>query len=66
MHLDERCPVTQMFEYMSGCDIGTPRGGDGGGLAGDPTEALHWQADNPRRFEAPVGRFGLVADEGVV
>lgn len=68
----------QVFEYMSGCDVGTPSGAMEGAFhmasvdlrttesahVGDAdVEALGWRADDPRRFEAPVGRFGLRADD---
>ena len=69
----------EVFEYMSGADIATPSGALEGCFhmasvdmqntdsahVGDPVEALQWKANDERRFEMPVGRFGFVADDVV-
>jgi len=33
---------------------------------GDEVEALKWKSNDERRFEIPVGKFGLVADEDAI
>eukprot|EP00584_Thalassiosira_punctigera_P014705 CAMPEP_0172552564 /NCGR_PEP_ID=MMETSP1067-20121228/45893_1 /TAXON_ID=265564 ORGANISM="Thalassiosira punctigera, Strain Tpunct2005C2" /NCGR_SAMPLE_ID=MMETSP1067 /ASSEMBLY_ACC=CAM_ASM_000444 /LENGTH=595 /DNA_ID=CAMNT_0013340569 /DNA_START=254 /DNA_END=2041 /DNA_ORIENTATION=- len=67
----------EVFEYMSGADIATPNGAMEGCLhmasvnmqstdsahVGDVVDALHWKSNDKRRFEMPIRRFGLVADE---
>lgn len=64
---------------MSGADIATPTGAMEGCFhlasvdmqttdsshVGDEVEALRWKADDERKFEMPVARFGLVFDEEV-
>lgn len=66
----------EVFEYMSGADIATPTGAMEGCFhmasvdmqktdsahVGDQVESLTWKPNDKRRFEMPVGRFGLVAD----
>jgi hypothetical protein len=32
---------------------------------GDEVKALKWKSNDERKFEMPVGRFGLVADPDV-
>jgi len=67
----------EVFEYMSGADIATPSGTMEGCFhmasvdmqstdsahVGDHVEALHWNLNDDRKFEMPIGRFGLVLDE---
>mmetsp|Transcript_15087 Transcript_15087/g.36221 ORF Transcript_15087/g.36221 Transcript_15087/m.36221 type:complete len:625 (-) Transcript_15087:141-2015(-) len=67
----------EVFEYMSGTDAATPSGAMEGCFhmarvdmqdtdsahVGDTVEALKWTPDDERRFEMPVGRFGLVAED---
>lgn len=66
-----------VFEYMSGAEITTPKGKMEGCFhmalvdmetsdsahVGDPVEALSWASNDKRRFEAPVGRFGFLVDD---
>ena len=67
----------EVFEYMSGTDLGVPRGVMAGEFClarvpdatasahtGEATAALAWPDDDPRRFRVPVAPFGLVGDEG--
>jgi len=67
----------EVFEYMSGADIATPTGAMEGVFhmasvdmqttdsahVGDMVEAMHWKSNDERKFEMPIGRFGLVAEE---
>ncbi|KAL7525357.1 hypothetical protein ACHAXR_003001 [Thalassiosira sp. AJA248-18] len=67
----------EVFEYMSGADIATTSGAMEGCFhmasvdmqntdsahIGDEVEALHWESNDERIFEMPVGRFGFVVDE---
>ncbi|KAL7551054.1 hypothetical protein ACHAWF_014253 [Thalassiosira exigua] len=67
----------EVFEYMSGAEIATTRGAMEGAFhmasvdthttpsasIGDEVDALRWKSNDERRFEMPIGRFGLVADE---
>lgn len=68
----------ELFEYISGADITTSFGAMEGFFymaqvdmqttesshVGDKeVEALSWKSNDERRFEMPVGRFGLVDDE---
>jgi hypothetical protein len=62
---------------MSGAELSTPNGSMEGCFhlasvdkqttdsahVGDEVEALKWKSNDERRFEIPVGKFGLVADE---
>ena len=62
---------------MSGADIGTKIGSmhgvyhmatvdkqtDSAVVGSQSVEALHWELDDERKFEMPVGRFGFVVDE---
>lgn len=67
----------EVFEYMSGAELSTPTGQMEGCFhmanvdmqltdsahVGNPVEALSWAADDERRFEAKVGRFGFLVDD---
>lgn len=69
---------TKVFEYMSGAELSTPTGTMEGCFhmaivdmqttesahVGDEVEALKWKSNDERKFEMPVEKFGLVADEG--
>lgn len=68
----------EVFEYMSGTELSTSTGTmegcfhmasvdmqttDSAHVGDDDVEALKWKSNDARKFEMPVGKFGLVADE---
>ena len=69
----------QVFEYMSGAELSTPTGTMEGcfhmasvdmqttesAQVGEDVAAFQWKSNDKRKFEMPVGIFGLVADEDV-
>jgi hypothetical protein len=69
----------KVFEYMSGAELSTPSGTMEGcfhmasvdmqttesARVGEDVAALQWKSNDERKFEMPVGKFGLVADEDI-
>ncbi|KAL7505511.1 hypothetical protein ACHAXN_002984 [Cyclotella atomus] len=67
----------EVFEYISGAEIGTPTGFMEGafhmaivdpektesGSIGESVDALLWKENDERKFEAKVAEFGFVANE---
>ena len=66
----------EVFEYMSGADLSTPSGCMEGcfhmanvdvstntSQMGEDVEALKWKSNDTRKFEMPIGMFGLTVDE---
>lgn len=68
----------EVFEYMSGTDLSTPSGcmegcfhmalvdvSTNSAQMGEDVEALKWKSNDIRKFEMPIGMFGLTVDEDV-